>query len=75
MSWACCFGGLGVQFVGEADTVDEAGLLVQAAETAGDVDDLIFFLEGFAGCSPNCFQYVTRAYPIDTPKNTFAYVI
>lgn len=33
----------------EADTVDEAGLLVQAAKAAGGVDDLVFFLKGFAG--------------------------
>ena len=31
------------------DAVDEAGLLVQATEAAGGVDDLVFFLEGFAG--------------------------
>ena len=33
----------------EADAVDEAGLLVEATEAAGGVDDFIFFLEGFTG--------------------------
>ena len=33
----------------EADTVDEAGLLVEATEAAGGVDYLVFFLESFAG--------------------------
>ena len=37
------------EFEAEADAVDEAGLLVEATEAAGGVDDLIFFLEGFAG--------------------------
>ena len=37
------------EFQAEAEAVDEAGLLVEAAEAAGGVDDLIFFLEGFAG--------------------------
>lgn len=37
------------EFEAEADAVDEAGLLVAATEAAGGVDDLIFFLEGFAG--------------------------
>ena len=31
----------------EADTVDEAGLLVKATESTGGVNGLIFFLEGF----------------------------
>jgi len=33
------------------DTVNEAGLLVETTEAAGGIDDLIFFLEGFAGHS------------------------
>ena len=37
------------EFEAEADAVDEAGLLVEATEAAGGVDDLILFLEGFAG--------------------------
>ena len=32
-----------------SEAINEAGLLVKAAEAAGGVDDLIFFLEGFAG--------------------------
>ena len=39
------------EFKAEADAVDEAGLLVEATEAAVGVDDLIFFLEGFAGHS------------------------
>ena len=31
------------------NAVDEAGLLVEATEVADGVDDLIFFLKGFAG--------------------------
>ena len=31
----------------EADTVNEAGLLVEATKAAGGVDNLIFFFEGF----------------------------
>ena len=34
----------------EADAVGKAGLLVEATEAAGGVDDLIFFLEGFEIC-------------------------
>ena len=33
----------------EADAVDEAGLLVQAAEVTDSIDDFILFLEGFTG--------------------------
>ena len=33
----------------EADTVNEASLLVEVTETAGGVDNLVFFLKGFAG--------------------------
>jgi hypothetical protein len=32
----------------EADAVDEAGLLVEAAEVTGQVNDGILFLKGFA---------------------------
>jgi hypothetical protein len=35
--------------VGEFEGCDEAGLLVQAAEVIGKVDDGILFLEGFIG--------------------------
>ena len=35
--------------MGEFEAVDEAGLLVQAAEVAGQVDDGILLLEGFIG--------------------------
>ena len=37
--------------MGEFEGGDEAGLLVEATEAAGGVDDIIFFLEGFAGHS------------------------
>lgn len=33
----------------EADAVDETGLLMAATETAGSIDDLVFFLAGFTG--------------------------
>ena len=33
----------------EADAVDEAGLLVQAAEVTDSIDDFILFFEGFTG--------------------------
>jgi len=33
--------------VGEFEAVDEAGLLVQAAEAAGGVDDIVFSLASF----------------------------
>ena len=33
----------------EADTVDEAGLLVEATEVADRVDDFVFLLESFTG--------------------------
>lgn len=33
---------------GEFERRDKAGLLVQAVEAAGGVDDLVFSLEGFA---------------------------
>jgi len=55
MSWAVIIALLYliIQFLchaeAEADTVGEAGLLVEATEAAGGVDDLIFFLEGFTG--------------------------
>ena len=35
--------------MGEFEAVDEAGLLVQAAEVAGEIDDGVLFLEGFIG--------------------------
>ena len=35
--------------MGEFEAVDEAGLSVQAAEVAGQVDDGILLLEGFIG--------------------------
>ena len=45
--------GLGIQLmreaVGEFEGGDEAGLLVQAAEITGQVDDGVLFLEGFIG--------------------------
>ena len=53
MSWALIIAVhyLLIQFLchveAEADTVDEAGLLVQATEAAAGVDDLVFSLEGF----------------------------
>ena len=51
--WPCCVGRLSVWFLGEfeaeADTINETGLLVQAAETAYGVDDFVFLFEGFAG--------------------------
>ena len=37
--------------MGEFEGGDEAGLLVQAAEVAGQVDDSVLFLEGFIGQS------------------------
>jgi len=33
----------------EADAIDEAGLLMEAAEAEGGIDDLVFFFERFAG--------------------------
>ena len=51
--WGGLLRWLGVQFLGEAvgefEGGDEAGLLVQAAEVTGKVDDGILFLEGFIG--------------------------
>ena len=35
--------------MGEFEGGDEAGLLVQAAEVAGQIDDGVLFLEGFIG--------------------------
>ena len=52
--------------MGEFEGSDEAGLLVQAAEVADKVDDNILFLEGFAGCSLNCHQHVTRVCTYET---------
>lgn len=55
MSWAFIIAllYLTIQFLCKADSkfdaVDEAGLLVEATEAAGGVDNIIFFLEGFAG--------------------------
>lgn len=37
------------EFEAEADTINETGLLVEATKAAGGVDDLVLFLEGFAG--------------------------
>lgn len=43
-----CVGWLGIMFLNEfnaeADTVDEAGLLVQSTEAADSIDDLVFSL-------------------------------
>ena len=35
--------------MGEFESINKAGLLVQAAEATDSVDDLILFLEGFSG--------------------------
>ena len=37
--------------MGKFECGDEAGLLVQAAEVTGQVDDGVLFLEGFIGQS------------------------
>ena len=56
--------------MGEFECGYKAGLLVQAAELAGGVDDLVFFLESFASRSLNSHQYVTRVYPSDTKETS-----
>ena len=35
------------KFKAEANAIDEAGLLAEAAEAAGGIDDLVFFFEVF----------------------------
>ena len=38
-----------VEAVGEFESINKAGLLVQATEVAGQVDDGVLFLKGFIG--------------------------
>ena len=46
--------------MGEFEGCDEARLLVQAAEVAGQVDDGVLILKGFAGWGLNYHRHVTR---------------
>ena len=52
--------------MGEFESINKAGLLVQVAEVADKFDDLGLFSEFFTSFGLNCNRHVTRVYPNET---------
>ena len=57
--------------MGEFESINKAGLLVQAAEVTAEVDDLVLCFEVFARYGLNCNKYVTKVYLSDTSRHPF----